>query len=396
MLHCLLLWYSDFVWKLTRDASEDPPLEIVQEWIKQISDAIGVVIHCTDYVKRILVNRAKYLRRKCKQQAGGRQRRHICALDWVMKLPMSALVLPTNIIEENDELKQLTQLQEEKLHAASNLIERLQSGTEHIRGRRKRTAKHYSKRHEQRLKKARAETCAAALTWLEAEGLTPLKVVVHSSVTDTVETIALQQDIGSALGVNHDTISEDDVDTVSMMLFIKDRFDVSGRAYHEMAKICKSMPRHYQIKRKIAELNCLWNIRPTPNGIIGVQQSLEERLLSRVQHLHRVTPPDAAFKEQKTIRVKLAGDGTTIGKRLHVVNFTYTLLDEGDLAHSHEGNHCLAIFRAPENYESLKNALADIISEVSRLDYITVNGEQYKIDYYMGGDWKYLAIVTGT
>jgi len=27
-----------------------------------------------------------------------------------------------------------------------------------------------------------------------------------------------------------------------MMLYIKDRFDVSGRAYHEMAKVCKEMP----------------------------------------------------------------------------------------------------------------------------------------------------------
>ena len=58
-----------------------------------------------------------------------------------------------------------------------------------------------------------------------------------------------------------------------------------------------------------------------------------------------------------TIRVNLSGDGTTIGKRLHVVNFAYTILDEGDLAHSYEGNHCLAIFRAPENYECLKSAL---------------------------------------
>ena len=28
-------------------------------------------------------------------------------------------------------------------------------------------------------------------------------------------------------------------------------------------------------------------------------------------------------------RVKLSGDGTNIGKRLHVINFTFTLLDEG-------------------------------------------------------------------
>ena len=74
------------------------------------------------------------------------------------------------------------------------------------------------------------------------------------------------------------------------------------------------------------------------------------------------------------------------------MNFAYTILDEGDLAHSYEGNHCLAIFRAPDNYESLKCALSDIIKEVSSLQF---NGQQYKIEFYMGGDWKYLATVTG-
>ena len=45
--------------------------------------------------------------------------------------------------------------------------------------------------------------------------------------------------------------------------------------------------------------------------------------------------------------------------------------------------------------QRVKDALADIIAEVSRLEFITVNGEQYKVEYYMGGDWKFLAIITG-
>ena len=31
-----------------------------------------------------------------------------------------------------------------------------------------------------------------------------------------------------------------------------------------------------------------------------------------------------------------------MGKRLHVVNFTFTILDEGRKAYSAEGNYCLA------------------------------------------------------
>lgn len=95
------------------------------------------------------------------------------------------------------------------------------------------------------------------------------------------------------------------------------------------------------------------------------------------------------------MRVKLSGDGTNIGKRLHVVNVGFTILDEGDVAYSAAGNHCLAIFKEPETYEALKNALCDIVSDVESLSSITVNGITFSIEYYLGGDWKFLALATG-
>ncbi len=78
-----------------------------------------------------------------------------------------------------------------------------------------------------------------------------------------------------------------------------------------------------------------------------------------------------------------------------MVNFTYTLLDEGSKAYSYEGNHPLAIFKASESYETLKNALEDITAEVKNLHTITINSQTYQVDYYLGGDWKFLALVTG-
>ena len=103
-----------------------------------------------------------------------------------------------------------------------------------------------------------------------------------------------------------------------------------------------------------------------------------------------VTP----LMQEKIVRVKLSGDGTRIGKRLHVVAFTFTLLDENQ-ATSAAGNHILAIFKQPESYECLKLALTDIIHEVEHLKEIQVESITFKITYYLGGDWKFLAIVTG-
>ena len=93
--------------------------------------------------------------------------------------------------------------------------------------------------------------------------------------------------------------------------------------------------------------------------------------------------------------MKLSGDGTNIGKRLHVINFTFTLLDEGSVAYGYEGNHTLAVLKEPENYESLAKGLEDIRLEVERLKQIVADGRIYDVVYFLGGDWKFLALCTG-
>ena len=132
------------------------------------------------------------------------------------------------------------------------------------------------------------------------------------------------------------------------LLYIKDWYMFLGEVYHEFASICKGLPRHHKIKERIAELNRFWNIKLTLYGTIGLQQSLKDRLHIRVRHLIEVSNPDAPFLQNRTLRVKLSGDGTNVGKRLHLINFTFTLLDEGSSVHSSQGNHILAVLKEPE------------------------------------------------
>ena len=120
------------------------------------------------------------------------------------------------------------------------------------------------------------------------------------------------------------------------------------------------MPRQYILKQRISELNSLWDIKPTPNDTHGVQQSLEDRLRIRMQILISNSDKGAKFMTDITVNVKLSGDGTKIGKRLHVVIFTFTLLEEEQYCSS-VGNHTSVIFKQPESYDCLKSALADII-----------------------------------
>ena len=143
------------------------------------------------------------------------------------------------------------------------------------------------------------------------EGYTPTRIELVNNTIGKVETVHLASNV---LGCETDSTAGTDIDIFNMMLLVKDRFTVSGRAYHEFASICKDMPKHYKIKQQIAELNSLWDIYPTPHGTIGVQQSLENRLRIRLQRLLHTSSCDSAFRVTKTVRVKLSGDGTWIGK----------------------------------------------------------------------------------
>ena len=69
-----------------------------------------------------------------------------------------------------------------------------------------------------------------------------------------------------------------------------------------------------------------------------------------------------------------------MGKHLHVVNFTFNILDEGRRSYSAEGNYSLAIFCEQESYdEGIKNVLADIRQEVETLSSIKVNDLDFDI-----------------
>ena len=122
-----------------------------------------------------------------------------------------------------------------------------------------------------------------------------------------METICLQT-------TSNEEPAEEKDDQIMSMLFLKDKYEVSHTAYHEMVKACKELPREHRLQKKINDLNQRWSIEPMSNDIVGVQQRLEPRLRERVQRLVESTPAEAEFKKERRIRVKLASDGTTIGK----------------------------------------------------------------------------------
>ena len=73
------------------------------------------------------------------------------------------------------------------------------------------------------------------------------------------------------------------------------------------------------------------------------------------------------------------------------------MLDEGDIAKSANGYHLLCLLKEDESYESLAEGLKDIIDEVSTIAHngLEVDECLYSVRFYLGGDWKFLAMVCG-
>lgn len=137
------------------------------------------------------------------------------------------------------------------------------------------------------------------------------------------------------------------------------------------------------MKKRMSHLNSMWNLKPTPGDADGVQVEFSESLKKNVINLQQT----GILQEGDIIKVKLNGDGTNIGKRLTVVNFAYTILNEKQIAMGEKGNYILATVKTTEFYDNLKESLSDLIDEMSKLTEIMVNGVNYKIEYFLGGDW---------
>lgn len=95
-----------------------------------------------------------------------------------------------------------------------------------------------------------------------------------------------------------------------------------------------------------------------------------------------------------TIRIKLTGDGTRIARGFSIVNFAFTILEEGRVQ-SVFGNHLIAILKIAKSYEELLADVQDICEEAKDLEVISIKEKVYKIIWFLGGVLKFLATVCG-
>ena len=284
--------------------------------------------------------------------------------------------------KENKGLKKSVKAQAKKIAG-------LQSGTSTVYRQASKSWSEYSRQQKYNIKKKLARNVCSTLSFCDENNFKPYEVVLKNADEGTLETLNLST--GEFIPkVDYNKISS----KVHTALYLKDKFSISHNGYHELSMI-SDLPNFSQVKQCITDLNARFDIQDASEGIVGVQQRIKPRL-----HLFLTNMAKIAKENDKplpnTIRIKLTGDGTQIGRGLSIVNVAFTILEEGGMAMSVRGNHCVAILKIPEsNHDKLYQGLKPIIDEARDLDCITVGDMLFQLEYYLGGDMKFLAIVCG-
>ena len=105
-------------------------------------------------------------------------------------------------------------------------------------------------------------------------------------------------------------------------------------------------------------------IYPTPGRLKGVQQSLKERLVKRIENLAK---NDEKYNIRQYIKVKITGDGTSVSRSMHLVVIAFTLVEDEPNPNAPKGNHTIALLNTMEEYDNLVEALDDIATEINNL-----------------------------
>lgn len=152
----------------------------------------------------------------------------------------------------------------------------------------------YSRRQQSRIQKQMVTDCETSLSFLGLHNFVATKVEVFNENTHEYETITLVDEENIHPSSQTEVLTDQDIDEINLLLYSKERFNVSNEAYYELSMICKDLPRSWKVQERIKALNSKWNLSSTPGDTCGIQQSIKERLEIRLQSPIKNTSTDSA------------------------------------------------------------------------------------------------------
>ena len=178
--------------------------------------------------------------------------------------------------------------------------------------------------------------------------------------------------------------------SIRKVIFIKDKNNISDATYSSLRKDLKlKLPSLNELKNKIRSYDQMLNILQNTKGVyLNIQEKLK-LLIPKIKN-------NFINKDSSILNIKFSADGAQIIKNKSILNLTFTILNEGKKAETASGNYTCGLFDiSNEDYETINVCLEQIKTEINDLKELEIDGLKYKIETYIGGDLKMLAIIYG-
>lgn len=194
--------------------------------------------------------------------------------------------------------------------------------------------------------------------------------------------------------MEYEKLSKDRQEIIEHVLFLLDKFCVGDEVYHELSVITEGLPKSYLIKQLRGELNKTYHIERTPGPYPGARLDFKSTLTDHVRELLSMKPE---LRDGK-IQIKISGDGAQMSRSTNFMMFSFALLQLDEGVMSSKSNRTVAIVNGPEKYETMKISLSNFFCEVNELirqKTILIDGENIELDFFLGGDMKFLLMIMG-
>ena len=132
-----------------------------------------------------------------------------------------------------------------------------------------------------------------------------------------------------------------------------------------------------------------------PGPFPGARLDFKSTLTDHVRELLGIKPE---LRDEK-IKIKLTGDGAQMSRSTNFMMFSFSLVQLDETVMSAKGNRTVAIVNGPAKYETLKTSFSDFFGEVNELTRnktIPIDGEDVDLDFFLGGDTKFLLMIIGS
>jgi hypothetical protein len=174
-------------------------------------------------------------------------------------------------------------------------------------------------------------------------------------------------------------------------LFVVECLRLSRDQYNLLRKLMSpNWPTWYQLELIRSEIDQQHVIHASANGyIVDVKKTIRSRLEEYIER--------GQYNSGEVFEVKLSLDGTEVGRKLKMLNVTFTIPNDKDNCLSASGNYSLGMFCIKqEKYSVIQRCVKKIFKQIEDTkDKIKIRENVHRLKFTLSGDWKILAIITG-